>query len=284
MPPQVTLAQRFYLGAVAALALWVGIWCYFDPARADTALPWPLPPLCATFLGAMYLSGAVFTATCMGGRRWTDIRVIMPMIAIWTGGLAIISLFYLQAFNFARMQVLIWFGAYILYPLIALGLMWTHRRQNGLHPWAEPALPDWVRLYLLVQGSVMIILALGLLFVPQTMQMFWPWQTGLLMLQLYAAPLLSYGIGSLTLRRQHTWSEIRVALLAMSVFTGTELAASFRYQSLLNGPALSIGLWFVWLALSTAMLGLLSFRAFRRETALEREQRLARWHLQPHGE
>jgi hypothetical protein len=280
----VTLAQRCYLGAVAVLALWVGIWCYFIPARSDIAIPWLLPPLCATFLGAMYLSGAVFTAACMGARRWTDIRVVMPMIALWTGGLTIVSLFYLQAFDFARMQVIIWFGAYIVYPLIALGLMWTHRRQNSLHPWDEPALPKWVRLYLLVQGSVMVVLALGLLFVPRTMEMFWPWRTGLLMLQLYAAPLFSYGIGSLILRRQHTWSEIRVALLAMSVFTGTELAASIRYQSFLNGPALSIALWFVWLAVTTAVLVMLSFRAFRRETALEYERRLARWHLQTHGQ
>ncbi len=280
----VTLAQRFYLGAVAVLALWVGIWCYFVPAMSDLGIPWLLPPLCATFLGAMYLSGAVFTATCMGARRWTDIRVVMPMIAMWTGGLTIISLFYLPAFNFARMQVLIWFGAYIVYPLIALGLMWTHRRQNGIHPLAEPALPQWVRLYLLVQGSVMVVLALGLLFLPRTMAILWPWQTGLLMLQLYTAPLLSYGLGSFILRRQHTWSEIRLALMAMSVFTGTELAASLRYQSFLNGPALSIALWFAWLAVTTAMLGLLSCMAFRRETTLERERRLARWHWQTHGE
>src|SRR5215212_5289221 len=152
--PQVTLAQRFYLGAVAALAVWVGIWCYFVPSMSESAIPWHVPPLCATFLGAMYLSGAVFNATCLCARRWADIRVIMPMIALW--------------------------------------LSWTHRGQRSVHSVDEAALPSWIRYYLLAQGSLMVGLALALLCLPQTMLALWPWSTGRLMLQLYAAPLLSY--------------------------------------------------------------------------------------------
>jgi hypothetical protein len=274
---QITFAQRFYLGAVAALALWVGIWCYFIPTLAESAIPWHVPPLCATFLGAMYLSGAVFNATCMCARRWADIRVIMPMIAIWTGGLLIISLFYLPAFNFARSQVWTWFGAYIVYPLIALGLMWTHRRDR-VHSVDAPALPSWVRHYLLAQSSLMVALALALLCMPQTMLLLWPWGTGRLMLQLYAAPLLSYGIGSFILRRQHGWSEIRLALVAMGVFTGAEFAVSLRYLSSLNGPALAITLWFVWLGATTGMLGWLATLAWRRTIAPEREWHRSRLH------
>ena len=69
---RITLVERVYLGAVAALALWVGIWCYFIPSMSDSGIPWRLPPLCATLFGSMYLSGAVFTATCMCARRWSD--------------------------------------------------------------------------------------------------------------------------------------------------------------------------------------------------------------------
>jgi hypothetical protein len=270
---QITLAQRFYLGAVAALAAWVGIWCYFIPIMSESAIPWHVPPLCASFLGAMYLSGAVFNATCMCARRWADVRVIMPMIAIWTGGLLIISLFYLPTFNFARSQVWAWFGAYVVYPLIALWLMWTHRRQDRVHSVDARALPSWVRHYLLVQGSLMVALALALLCAPQTMLLLWPWGTGRMMLQLYAAPLLSYGVGSFILQRQHSWSEIRLALVAMGVFTGAEFAVSLRYLSFLNGPALAIALWFVWLGATTGVLGWLSTLAFIRTTGSKRA-----WH------
>ncbi|MEP7358449.1 MAG: hypothetical protein ABI847_14475, partial [Anaerolineales bacterium] len=233
----ISKGERIYLGAVAFLALWVGVFCYFNPAWADGAIPWRVAPLCAGFLGAMYLSGAVFNGASMLAGRWSDARVIMPMIAMWTGGLTIVSLFYLPAFNFARPQVWVWFGAYIVYPLIALALMWRHRGQRAEHPAGEPALPPGARWYLRGQGASMIGLGLALLLAPRAMEAVWPWQTGRLMLQLYSAPLLSYGIGSFILARQRAWSEIRIGLAAMGVFTGAGLAASLRFAYLLNGPA-----------------------------------------------
>jgi hypothetical protein len=252
-----TRGQRIYLGAVAALALWVGVWCLV-PGMSDFALPWLVPPLCAAFLGAMYLSGAVFTGTCMRARRWADVRVILPMIVIWTGGLAVVSLFHLPRFDFARPQVWIWFGAYVAYPLIALRLMWTHRRQSSVPPPGEPALPGWARVYLAGQGSLLVALGLSLLGMTQMMLPLWPWQTGRLMLQLYSMPLLSYGIGSFILARQRTWSAIRLALISIGVFSGVMLAGSLWHSSLMNGPALSAAAWYVWLAAITAVLAWLS--------------------------
>jgi len=279
----VTLFQRLYLGAVAALALWVGIWCYFVPSMSDSGIPWRLPPLCATLFGAMYLSGAVFNATCMCARRWSDIRVIMPMIAIWTGGLTIISLFYLPAFDFSSTQTLTWFAAYIIYPLIALGLMWAHRREKDVHAWDEPALPVGVRRYLLAQSGVMVGVGLAVLLLPQTMLRLWPWSTGRMMVQLYAAPLLSYGIGSFILQRQHTWSEIRLALIAMAVFTGLEFVISLRYRFLLDGPTISVAIWLGWLGITTGILVMLSWMA-RRMSAPERTHWRLLWRLRANVE
>ena len=278
-----TSGQRVYLGAVAVLALWVGFWCYFLPTRSVIAIPWQLPSLCATFLGAMYLSGATFNATCMFARRWVDVRVIMPMIAMWTGGLTIVSLFYLPLFDFTRTQVWIWFGAYIIYPLIALWQMWTHRQQSGTYPLGELALPEWARRYLRMQGSLMVILGLGLLFATKTLLSLWPWHTGNLMLQLYSVPLLAYGIGSFNFARQHTWSEIRLGLVAVGVFTGAELAASVFYLPTLDGHPLSIAIWFAWLTAITGMLAYLSWTAFTHtaqemvsKRAAKREMKMTR--------
>ena len=258
--------HRYYLGAVAVLALWVGFWCFFVPARSARAIPWALPPLCATFLGSMYLSGAAFTGTAMFARRWHEARVVLPMIAIWTGGLTIVSLFFLPAFNFARPQVWIWFVAYIVYPLIALYLVWVLRHERHLHP-AGPELPVWVKRYLAVQGSVMVALAVALLFATAAVQPLWPWQTGRMMLQLYSMPLFSYGLGSFILLRQRAWSEIRLGLLAMGLFTGAELFASLRFAAALNGPPIAVTLWLGWLALTTVVLAALTWRAFRLTAA-----------------
>src|SRR3712207_136693 len=95
----VTLAHRLYFTAVGALALWVGVWGYFAPHRIDVAIPWIVPPLHARFLGAMYLSGTAFMIGCLFARRWYEVRVVVMMIAIWTGLLFVVSLFHLQAFD-----------------------------------------------------------------------------------------------------------------------------------------------------------------------------------------
>jgi hypothetical protein len=89
------------------------------------------------------------------------------------------------------------------------------------------------------------------------------------MLQLYSAPLLTYGIGSFIFARQHTWSEIRLGLVAIGVFTGAELAATVFRLPLMDGHPLSIAIWFAWLAATTGMLALLSRKAFGREKASE---------------
>jgi hypothetical protein len=278
-----TLGQRIYLGAVAVLALWVGIWCYFVPSRSEVAIPWGVPTLCATFLGSMYLSGMSATGTSMCARRWVDVRVVMPLIATWTGGLTIISLFYLPVFDFSRTQVWIWFGAYILYPLIALGLLWTHRRERNVHPMDEPEVPEWARRLLRIQGSLMVVLGVALLLAPDTMKILWPWQTGRLMLQLYSAPMLTYGIGSFLFARQPAWSEIRLGLLATGVFTGAELAVTIYHLPLFDGHPVAIVVWILWLAATTCTSALLVRSAFARtaqdvssDLAAEPEMKLTR--------
>jgi hypothetical protein len=259
----VTRGQRIYLGAVAALALWVGVWCFFVPGMADIAIPWRVQPLCAAFLGAVYFSGAVYTGTSIRAQRWSHVRVLMPNIALWTGGLTVVSLFHFSRFDFSRGQVWIWFGAYLLYPAIAMWLMWTHRHLSHAPGPHEPRLPRWARVYLVLQGAGLITLALALLAATRPMQSVWPWQTGRLMLHLYSMPLLSYGIGSLHMARQRTWPEIRHGLLAIGVFAGLGLIGSLWHQRLLDGPALAVAGWLAWLAVSAAVLGGMAWLGFR---------------------
>src|SRR5918911_243571 len=111
----VTARQRLYFAAVALLAAWVGFWGYARPSRVERALPFSVPPLHARFLGAMYLSGVVFMLGCMLCRRWASVRVVVPMIAVWTGMLLVVSLLHLGSFDFGRSQTLVWFAAYAVY-------------------------------------------------------------------------------------------------------------------------------------------------------------------------
>jgi hypothetical protein len=252
--------HKIYFFAVGFLALWVGFFGFFLPAHVDWALPWLVPPLHARFLGSMYLSGATFMVLALSASRWDEVRVVLPMIAIWTGVLFIISLFYLGEFNFAKPQPWIWFGAYLAYPLIALWLAWRYRNEDT-NP-IGPLLPGWARIYLLAQGIVATILGLALLFAPNFMLSAWPWKITRLLAQLYSAPFLSYGVGSLLLSRRQTWNEVRIPVTATLVFVVGVLVASIVHRGLFSTADLSDQIWFIGFTIASLMLALLSIRAF----------------------
>lgn len=261
----ITRAHKIYFGAVGLLALWVGIWGYLIPAHVDEAIPWLVPPLHARFLGAMYLSAA----TAMGGgiwaRRWAEVRVVVPAIAAWTGMLFIISLFYLDEFDFGISQVWIWFSAYFFYPLIAIWLAWQ-KRAVDITP-SGATMPKWANIYLLGQGIIVTMLALVLLFLPDFMVAEWPWKITPLLAQLYSAPFLAYGLASLMMFRRTTWLETRIAIQAILVFAIGVLLASIIHRNLFSTGDIADWLWFGGFTLAVLMLSLLTFRAFEATKA-----------------
>jgi len=220
-----------------------------------------VPPLHARFLGSMYLSGAAFMVGCILARRWSEVRVVLPSIAIWTGMLFVISLFYLDQFDFRRTQVWVWFGAYLVYPLIAIWLAWRHRGYDAREAMAGPSLPRWVRSYLLAQGVITTSLALALLLAPGLMVSVWPWQITQLLAQIYSAPFLAYGVMSVQLAYRRDWSEIRIAVVAVLVFSAGVLIASFIHRGLFSAVNPAAWIWFSSFTIATAMLTVLAVRA-----------------------
>lgn len=266
---RVTTLQRIYLAAVGFLAITVGFWCYVNPAMSANGIPWTLPPLCATFLGSMYLSGFVFTVACIFSRQWGEIKLFMPQCALWTGGLALVSLLYIPAFDFSRNQTQLWWLAYIAYPLIALGFLWIHRRAPMLEAHEHDAIPQWMKKLLRAQGSVMIVLGLALLVAPGALQSVWAWHAGRMMLNLYSMPLLAYGLGSFLVAREMNLYAVRTSLLAYAIFFGAEIFASVRFASDLNGPGISVALWLGGFALAALSSICLTYFAFRRTHVMQ---------------
>lgn len=257
----ITRGQRIYFGAVGLLALWVGIWGYFIPSQVDQAIPWLVPPLHARFLGAMYLSGTTFMIGGILSRYYAEVRVMIRGILIWTGMLFVVSLFYLNEFDYSRPQVWIWFGAYIIYPLIALWIIWKDRTHEDSI--SSPTLPAWVRSYLLIQGILVTALALVLLLAPGFMVGVWPWKITPLLAQIYSAPFLAYGVISLMISRVQTWTEIRVVLIGTFAFALGVFVASLIHRSLFSVGNVSTWIWFGGFLVVTLFLGLLIVQATR---------------------
>jgi hypothetical protein len=251
---QVTRSQKIYYGFVLALAALIGVVGLFFPAQALQVLPFMVPPLHARFLGAMYLSGATFMGLNILATHWAEVRVVNPMISIWTGMLGMISLFHLSAFDWGRIQVWIWFIAYINYPLLAAWIAWQ-QRSHAQSP-AGPPLSHSLRLYLYLQGGLVTLLALSLLIAPQWMATLWPWKITPILAQIYSAPFLSYGLGSLYAVSQRTWLEVRIVIYATLVFTLGVLMASLCHADLFDFGRLATWGWFSGFALSSLALAL----------------------------
>ena len=255
----ISIGERIFFASVAALAIWVGAWGAFIPQRVDWALPWTVPLLHARFLGAMYLSGAVFMLGATFARRWPAIRVVVPMCAIWTGVLLVVSLFFLPEFDWRKQQVWVWFAAYTIFPLGAVLIAWRHRRDTTAGP--GPALPAPLRGYLLVQGAVVLVLAVALFVAPGFMTTLWPWSITPLLAQLYSAPFLSFGAGALLAARQRSLYDVRLYLLATFAFAAGVLLASAVHRALFSAAQLADVLWFAGFAVAGLALGAGSVRS-----------------------
>lgn len=258
----ITSGQRIFFAVICAAALLVALLGLFNPAYLASMFTWlVLPPLHARFVGAIYLFGAVFMAGCLFAKHQAEVRWAVQMIGLWTGMLCIISLLNLSVFDFSLLPVKIWFASYILYPLIAIWM--TVRQPSMMEPVAlpGPALDTWARNFLLAQGILVTLLSVALFFAPAFMSALWPWKVTPVLAQMYAGPLLSYGLGSLLFSRQERLLGVRALVPATLAFTATTVVVSFIHIKLFSFSEVADLLWFGWFMLATVLLAILTVRA-----------------------
>jgi hypothetical protein len=140
---------------------------------------------------------------------------------------------------------------------------WSNRNLNEKHDGTN--LPAWAKGYLLAQGILVTLLSLSLMVVPDIMVSVWPWKITRLLAQIYAAPFLSYGLGSLMLRRRQTWNEARVVLSGTVVFAICVLVASILHRNLFSLSNASTWIWFGGFAIATSVLGFMTARSMQEK-------------------
>lgn len=262
--PLITRAQRIFFSVICVAAILVAVLGLFNPAYLASIFTWlELPPLHARFVGAIYAFGAVFMAGCLVARYQAEVRWAVQLIGIWTGMLLVISLLNLSAFDFGLLPVQIWFASYIIYPFISFWMTLTqlHLMSAGDLPGAR--LAGWARGFLFLQGILFTLLAALLFFAPAFMATVWPWRVSQVLAQMYAGPLLSYGLGSLLFSRQEKWLGVRSILPGMLAFSATTVIISVLHIGLFSFNQLPDLLWFGWFILSSLLLALLTFRALQ---------------------
>ncbi len=238
---------RAYFALVGLFALWVGAWGYFVPAEVVRALPWPVPPLHARFIAAIYLAGLLAMLLALTAKTLAEVRIPIALAAIWTGMLLLVSMLHLEAFDFAKPQVWFWMGAYAVFPLWGAWLYFG--RGAGAAATRRPADP-----VLLAIGAVCLLLAAGLLALPAQMIAVWPWKLPPLLASIYAGPFLAYGVSALMLAREGRAEARRIVLASMLAFTVLVLGASLLHLKLFHFAAPAAWVWFGALAVAGAVM------------------------------
>jgi hypothetical protein len=255
-----TLRMRSFYAIIIFFPAWVASGGLFLPGRIEDFLPFNVPPLHARFIGAMYVAGATMMLFATLARAWHEVRVVTLILGTWTGVLGVVSLLHLGVFNWTWRPTWFWWFAYIWFPFGAAFLFWNQRSVQD-HPAGEPL--SWLlRGFLILQGVIAVVLALVLLFSPSTMVALWPWRVTLLLAQIYSAPFLAYGLGSLYAARQHGWSEARIPVMAIIMLTSVAVIGSFVHSATFNAANTSTWVWFGGLGL--VAIGLAALAANRR--------------------
>ena len=260
----ITRGQRTFFAVICAAALLVAILGLFNPVYLASIFTWlVLPPLHARFVGAIYLFGALFMAGCLFAKQQAEVRWGVQMIGIWTGMLCIISILNLSAFGLNLLPVQIWFASYIIYPILAIWM--TYRDPASMNPatLSGPALDSWAKRFLLAQAIVVSLLAAALFFAPAWMSTLWPWKVTPTLAQMYAGPLLSYGVGSYIYSKQGQWLGVRSIVPGMLSFTAVTVIVSFMHVKLFSFTEIADLLWFAWFIIASAFLGMMTLRSIK---------------------
>ena len=263
-------AHKVFYAVILIAAVVIAAGGILVPSVLAEQVSWlVLPPLHARFLGAIYLFGTVYTVGCLLARSQHEVRYALPLIAIFTGLLFVVSVLNLGAFDAGRLPVLIWLTAYAIFPVVALGLFARVARPWPADP-ASPDLPPWARAFLLIQGAVVSVPAVALFVLPQTMTTVWPWPVTAVLAQAYSGPLLSYGLASLLASQFRTWREVRVLVPAMLAFTAVTVVASVVHSGVFGAFDPVDVAWFGCFAAATGVLGAMTVqlaRGLSRRTA-----------------
>ncbi len=252
---------RVYFFVVIWFTLWVGFFGAFRPEEILRALPWPVPPLHARFLGAFYLSAASFLLLSIFARTLREIRTILLMAFTWTGTLLLITVRHWETFDFSRPQPWFWVVAYVLFPLGAGGLALRARNLPAEGP--RDRMGPAFRLGLRLQGALFLVVALACLFDPERVVAFWPWKISPFLAQVYSGPVVAYGVGGLALAARASLAEARIPAIGMAVFAGLGLAGSAQHLALFAAGSPSAISWFAVLSLLTLGAAALAVAATR---------------------
>ena len=244
---QTTPGIRVILYIASILVLSVSISLFLLPEHTDVYFSWTInPAITAAFLGVGYLTSFLLEFFSAHEKIWARARPAIPAVWIFTFLTLIITLFHIDRFHFGSPALItvvgtwVWLAVYIGVP-IAMGILWIHQvRQPGIDPPRIAPLPKWFRMILIVQGAIMLLVGIVMLFYPDLFIPIWPWNLSPLTCRAIGA--WGVGIGTIALQAvwENDWSRLFPTMLSYSLYGTLQIVNILRYPALINWTSSAI--------------------------------------------
>lgn len=252
----------FWITVVEGFVLAVaGILPFFFPDTAIEKWPWVTGPFNIRFIGAVYLTSLTAVLVLLLSCRWAPGRVALPMLVVFTNLVLIVSLAYIDRFDFGKFSTWAWLVLYVAIPASANYQYWRFRRLPPAD--STPVPPAW-RSFFLVAGIVFGLYGLLVLAAPVTFSDFWPWPIDAFHGRLYSAIFLTLAVAALTVSRVAAPIErliVGLTELALGLFAILGLVIVDASLKTVDWSALGTWVWvgaFAVLALAGAALAVQS--------------------------
>ncbi|MEM6597948.1 MAG: hypothetical protein AAF635_07235 [Cyanobacteria bacterium P01_C01_bin.69] len=252
------------------------LFCFPEVSQARWV--WPLKPFNIRFLGAIYLSALVGLASLFLSRRGALIRLIIPMMWVFTTVVLMVSCLQLQQFSPGRRATDIWFWLYLV-DAIGATYYWGHFKSHsflGLRRLPKP----WA-IGLSVQAGILGAYGLSLLFFPASTGSGWLWPLDVFHAQLYSSIFLTGAVGSALVARRTTATELKALGAVQITFSGFSLLGTWLVDK--EVQRINWGLFVNWAWVGAiALLGIIGIALIKQSVPKTAPQNAAPSDYSPH--
>ncbi|EDX83546.1 hypothetical protein S7335_726 [Synechococcus sp. PCC 7335] len=226
------------------LLILVGGGLFFFPDFSRPIWLWSLTPFNLRFLGAIYLTALVALANLVLAKRAALIRLIVPMMWVFTTVVLLVSCLHIEQFNAGRKTTDIWFWLYLI-DCVGASYYLGYIKQISFGGLCR--LPLAWSVALGVQAGLLGVYGLGLLIFPEVTSSSWSWPLDVFHSRLYSSIFLTGAIGSAILSVRANAIECRALGVIQVAFSGWVLAGVWVVDSAVKKIDWSLSSNWVWL-------------------------------------
>jgi len=116
-----------------------------------------------------------------------------------------------------------------------MGILWfIQARQTGEDPPRNAPLPSWLRIALILQGTLMFLWGGAMFIFPETMIPLWAWKLSPLTSQAIGAWGAGIGVIALHASWENDWSRLFPMMLSYTIYGILQIISLIRYPEFLD--------------------------------------------------